>query len=195
MPALPPAVELETKAVLKQCISARAALAELDKAVELISNQTMLINTLPLPEARDSLEIENIATTADQLFQYAQGGDNQADAATKEALRYRTALYLGYLSLSARPLCTTTAVEVCRAIKASDLDIRRTLGTQLMNDRTGKIIYTPPDGEACLRDLLANWERFLYNQSELDPLDRMAVGYVEHLTGSRSRINHKRIFG
>ena len=58
MPALPPAVELETKAVLKQCITARAALAKLDKAAELISNQTMLINTLPLLEARDSSEIK-----------------------------------------------------------------------------------------------------------------------------------------
>ena len=156
MPALPPAVELETKPVLKQCITARAALAELDKAAELIPNQTMLINTLPLLEARDSSKIENIATTADQLFQYAQGGDNQADTATKKALRYRTALYLGYQSLVARPLCTATAVEVCRTIKASDLDIRHTLGTQLMNDRTGEIIYTLPEGEACLRDLLVN---------------------------------------
>ncbi len=179
LPPLPPAAELETRAVLKQCITARAALAELKQAAELIPNQTMLINTLPLLEAKDSSEIENIVTTADQLFQYAQGGDNLANAATKEALRYRTALYLGYQSLAARPLCTATAVEVCRTIKASDLDIRRTPGTQLRNDRTGEIIYTPPEGEACLRDLLANWERFLHNQTELDPLVRMAVGHYQ----------------
>lgn len=179
LPPLPPAVELETKAVLKQCITARAALAELKQAAELIPNQTMLINTLPLLEAKDSSEIENIVTTADQLFQYAQGGDNLANAATKEALRYRTALYAGYQSLAARPLCTATAVEVCRTIKAADLDIRRTPGTQLINDRTGEVIYTPPEGEACLRDLLANWERFLHNQTELDPLVRMAVGHYQ----------------
>ena len=71
LPPLPPAAELETKAVLKQCITARAALAELKQAAELIPNQTMLINTLPLLEAKDSSEIENIVTTADQLFQYA----------------------------------------------------------------------------------------------------------------------------
>ena len=179
LPPLPPAAELETRAVLKQCITARAALAELKQAAELIPNQTMLINTLPLLEAKDSSEIENIVTTADQLFQYAQGGDNLANAATKEALRYRTALYLGYQSLAARPLCTATAVEVCRTIKAADIDIRRTPGTQLMNDRTGEIIYTPPEGEVCLRDLLANWERFLHNQTELDPLVRMAVGHYQ----------------
>ncbi len=179
LPPLPPAVDLETKAVLKQCITARAALAELKQAAELIPNQTMLINTIPLLEAKDSSEIENIVTTADQLFQYAQGGDNLANAATKEALRYRTALYAGYQSLAARPLCTATAVEVCRTIKAADLDIRRTPGTQLINDRTGEVIYTPPEGEACLRDLLANWERFLHNQTELDPLVRMAVGHYQ----------------
>ena len=179
LPPLPPAAELETRAVLKQCITARAALAELKQAAELIPNQRMLINTLPLLEAKDSSEIENIVTTADQLFQYAQGGDNLANAATKEALRYRTALYMGYQSLATRPLCTATAVEVCRTINAADLDIRRTPGTQLINDRTGEVIYTPPEGEACLRDLLANWERFLHNQTDLDPLVRMAVGHYQ----------------
>jgi Fic family protein len=179
LPPLPPAADLETKAVLKQCITARAALAELKQAAELIPNQTMLINTIPLLEAKDSSEIENIVTTADQLFQYAQGGDNLANAATKEALRYRTALYAGFQSLAARPLCTATAVEVCQTIKAADLDIRRTPGTQLINDRTGEVIYTPPEGEACLRELLANWERFLHNQTELDPLVRMAVGHYQ----------------
>ena len=56
----------------------------------------MLINTLPLLEAKDSSEIENIVTTSDQLFEFV-GGDAQADPATKEALRYRTALYEGWL--------------------------------------------------------------------------------------------------
>jgi len=179
LPPLPPMADLETKAVLKQCITARAALAELKQAAELIPNQTMLINTIPLLEAKDSSEIENIVTTADQLFQYAQGGDKLANAATKEALRYRTALYAGYQSLAARPLCTATAVEVCRTIKGTDLDVRRTPGTQLINDRTGEVIYTPPEGEACLRELLANWERFLHTQTELDPLIRMAVGHYQ----------------
>ena len=40
--------DLETKAILKACISARAALGELKQAAELIPNQAVLINTLPL---------------------------------------------------------------------------------------------------------------------------------------------------
>lgn len=178
LPTLPPGHDLESKAVLRACIAARVALAELKQAAELIPNQTMLINTIPLLEAKDSSEIENIVTTTDQLFQHV-AGDGQADHATKEALRYRTALYRGYLSLQSRPLCTATAVEICSTLKGADMDIRRKPGTQLANDRSGAVIYTPPDGEDRLRTLLGNWERFLHNETELDPLVRMAVGHYQ----------------
>lgn len=178
LPTLPPGDELESKVVLKRCIVARAALAELKQAAELIPNQTMLINTIPLLEARASSEIENIVTTTDKLFQHAQA-EGHADPATKEALRYRTALRQGFHSLAEKPLCTSTAVEICRTLKGVAMDIRRTPGTQLVNDRTGEVIYTPPEGENILRDLLANWERFLHNETELDPLIRMAVGHYQ----------------
>jgi len=179
LPQLPPAVELETKPVLKQCVLARAALAALKQAAALIPNQQMLINTIPLLEAKDSSEIENIVTTADRLFQFVDANEGGADAATKEALRYRTALYAGFESLAQRPLCTATAVEICRTIKAIDIDVRRVPGTQLTNTGTGQTVYTPPEGESRLRGLLANWERFLHEQRELDPLVRMAVGHYQ----------------
>lgn len=99
LPPLPPTVELETKACLRACIEARTALAELKQVGALIPNQAMLINTIPLLEAQGSSEIENIVTTADKLFEYAQFDDLHADPATKEALRYRTALWQGYQSL------------------------------------------------------------------------------------------------
>ncbi|OFZ89395.1 MAG: hypothetical protein A2V78_12670 [Betaproteobacteria bacterium RBG_16_64_18] len=105
LPRLPPITELETKPVLKQCVTARAALAELKQAAELIPNPAMLINTLPLLEARASSEIENIVTTADQLFRHLQA-DTGADPATKEALRYRRALLEGVKALKTRPLTT-----------------------------------------------------------------------------------------
>jgi len=176
--ALPPHNELETRIVLKACINARSALAELKQAAELIPNQTMLINTIPLLEAKDSSEIENIVTTTDKLFQHAQW-ENHADAATKEALRYRSALNKGYRALKDRPLCTTTAVDICSTLKGVDMDIRKAAGTQLINDQTANVIYTPPEGEKILRDLLANWERFLHYEEDVDPLIRMAVGHYQ----------------
>ncbi len=179
LPLLPPGLELETKAVLKQCIAARAALAELKQAAELIPNQAMLINTLPLLEAKDSSEIENIVTTTDKLFQFAGGDGFQADPATKEALRYRTALYEGWQALAQRPINTNMAESICSQIKGVDMSVRRVPGTALANDRTGEIITTPPEGEKVLRDLLSNWERFLHEQPELDPLVRMAVMHYQ----------------
>ena len=175
---LPPSQELETRAVLKRCITARAALAELKQAAELIPNQDMLINTLPLLEAKDSSEIENIVTSTDKLFQFAHS-DSLADPATKEALRYRTALYRGFHSLAERPLCTATAIEVCRITKGTEMDIRRIPGIRLANDRSGETIYTPPEGETRLRELLSNWEKFLHEQEELDPLVRMATAHYQ----------------
>jgi Fic family protein len=47
---------------MKALVGARAALAELKQAGELIPNQSILINTLPVLEARASSEIEHIVT-------------------------------------------------------------------------------------------------------------------------------------
>jgi Fic family protein len=178
LPRLPPAVELDTKTVLKQCIKSNIALAELKQAAELIPNQAMLINTLPLLEARASSEIENIVTTTDKLFQHIQA-DTTADPATKEALRYRRALFEGFQSLQDRPLTTRTAEAICSQIKGREMSVRKVPGTALQNDRTGEIIYTPPAGETVIRDLLANWERFMHDNTELDPLIRMAAGHYQ----------------
>jgi Fic family protein len=57
--------------------------------------------------------------------------------------------------------------------------VRQVPGTKLANEATGEVVYTPPEGEQVLRDLLANWERFLHEPSELDPLVRMAVGHYQ----------------
>src|SRR5690606_11404800 len=104
---------------------------------------------------------------------------NQADPATKEALRYRTALSEGFQTLTERPLSTSTAIAVCRTIKGVELDIRATPGTALMNEATGSVIYTPPEGQALLRDKLANWERYIHEAEEIDPLIRLAVMHYQ----------------
>src|SRR5690554_7001763 len=176
---LPPNLSsIETKAVLKACISARAAVAELKKAGELIPNQSMLINLLPLLEAKDSSEIENIVTTTDKLFQFSQE-DQGADPATKEALRYRTALYEGFVHLQRKPLCASTAIEVCSTLKGVDMDVRKVPGTIIGNQATGETIYTPPVGEAVIRNLLTNWENYLHADDDTDPLIKMAISHYQ----------------
>ena len=178
LPALPPKPEIETHAVLRQCIAARAALGELKQAARLIPNQAMLISTLPLLEAQASSAIENIVTTADRLFQHMRS-DEHADPATKEALRYSRALFEGFKTLDLHPLNTRTAERICSGVKGVDMAVRRVPGTMLKNEATGETIYTPPEGEAHLRELLANWERFIHNETKLDPLIRMAIGHYQ----------------
>ncbi|HXF15863.1 MAG TPA: Fic family protein [Burkholderiales bacterium] len=179
LPQLPPKADIETRSILKACIDARAAVAALQQAGTLIPNQGVLINTIPLLEAQASSEIENIVTTTDALFRYAQIDPERADAATKEALRYRTALRLGVESLKAKPLSTSTAVAVCSTIQGRDMEIRRVPGTTLTNPARKTVIYTPPVGEALLREKLANWERFIHDQTGIDPLIRMAVAHYQ----------------
>jgi len=135
LPRLPPAFELETKPVLKQCIAARAALAELKQAAELLPNPAMLINTLPLLEAQANSAIENIVTSADKLFQQLQANAG-ADPATREALRYRRALLEGVEALKTRPLTTLTAESICTQIRGVEMSVRKVPGIALANDAT-----------------------------------------------------------
>jgi Fic family protein len=180
LPALPPpGDQIETTQILKRCINARVALAELKQAAELIPNSAVLVNALPLLEARASSEIENIVTTTDKLFEYADIAEDRADAATKEALRYRTALYEGTKMVQRRMLSTDMAIQICSTIKGLELDIRAESGTTLKNRLSGETIYTPPIGQQLLIEKLDNWADFMHRNTEIDPLVRMAVQHYQ----------------
>jgi Fic family protein len=179
LPSLPPAGETETKRTLKTLVEARTALAELRGAGNLIPDQAMLINSIPTLEAQASSEIENIVTTADRLFRYASDGDANADPATKEALNYRKALYVGSDLLQRRPVSTAMAATICSIVKGVDMDVRKVPGTALVNQKTGETIYTPPENEPRLRDMLKNWEDYLHDAKDADPLIRMAVAHYQ----------------
>lgn len=178
LPLLPPKKDLETVAILKACIPARAALAELKQAAELLPNQHLLINLLPLLEAKDSSAIENIVTTTDSLFKFS-AEDSLADPMTREALRYRTALNYAYRELSKRPLTTNMAIEICTTIKDMHMELRKIPGTTLMNQMSNEVVYTPPVGEAEIRNLLTNWEIYLHTEDDIDPLIKMAVAHYQ----------------
>lgn len=179
LPLLPPQQDIESKAVLKKCIEATRQLEGLRQAAKHIPNQAVLINSIPLREAKDSSAIENIVTTNDKLFRFANIDLEHADPATREILRYRTALRNGFENLKERPLTTQTAITICRTIRNYDLDVRCLPGTTLENKATGEIIYTPPEGADLIRSKLSNWERFLHEETAIDPIVRMAVGHYQ----------------
>lgn len=178
LPLLPPAGELETKAVLKQAIASNRVLANLRGLAAQIPNQGVLINSIVLQEARLSSEIENIVTTNDELYRADADADGKTDAHTKEVLRYRQALKHGFAALKTRPLTTNLFIEIVRIIKEVDFGVRKVPGTALKNAE-GEVIYTPPVGEAVIRDKLGNLEQFIHAQDELDPLIKMAVMHYQ----------------
>ena len=175
LPKLPPKAEIETNKVLKRWGLARSALSELRLAGQTIPDPGVLITTIPLLEAKDSSEIENIVTANDALFREAALESENGDPGAKEGVRYRRALYGALELIKKRPLTSRTAIEICRTITGVDLDVRA-IPVNLKNKHTGEIIYTPPQGEAVLRELLSNWDAFVHDRSgDLDPLIKMAV--------------------
>lgn len=177
LPPLPPKKELETKEVLKQTIRATRVLAELKGRADEIPNQSMLVNAITLQEAKDSSEIENIVTTQDSLFQAFSAKTNTIDAQTKEVLRYRQALWEGYRNLDKKPLITNTFISIVQTIKQTNIGIRNTPGTTITSN--GKTIYTPPEGEKLIRDLLKNLEDFIHREDGLEDLIRLAVMHYQ----------------
>lgn len=178
LPLLPPAMELETKAVLKQAIAANRVLANLRGLAAQIPNQGVLINSIVLQEARLSSEIEHIVTTNDELYRADADADGKSDPHTKEVLRYRQALNFGFRQLKERPLSTNLFIDIVRTIKQVDLGVRRVPNTALKN-ALNEVVYTPPVGEAVIREKLANLEQFIHAQDGLDPLVKMAVMHYQ----------------
>lgn len=178
LPALPPTgIDLEPRRVLKIAVEARAALATLSQAGQLLLNAHILIHAVPLLEAQASSEIENIVTTADELFKHADSGGG--DHATKEALRHRSALFAGVESIRSRPLSAGTAVRICSALQGREMSVRAVPGTRIANPTTSEVIYAPPEGADLLHEKLAAWERFVHAEDDLDPLVRMALAHYQ----------------
>ncbi len=180
LPTIPPSIDLETPRILKACIEANKELAKLKIAEKLIPNQTVLINSIPLLESQASSAIENIVTTTDELFEHALDSSYLMSPATKETLQYRQALHQGYTSLKERPLSISVICNICSTIRLIETKVRKLPGTALVNDSTGDKIYTPPDGEERLRELLTNWQDYVHQESDgVDPLIKLAVQHYQ----------------
>lgn len=175
LPDLPPPIELETKAILKKCIRASSALAELRGVGDLIPNQNLLIRAVGLQEARVSSAIENIVTTTDDLYKALADSIDKVDPTTKEVLRYQEAITFGFREITRQPLLTTNLLcKIVSIIKQQEMDVRKLPGTKIVKNQV-EVIYTPPEGSDVIRKKLQSLERFIHEEKELDPLIRMAL--------------------
>ena len=177
---LPPQKEVETLKILKQLNKSSRSLAELKAYSELIPNKEILISSLALQEAKASSEIENIITTNDSLYKAMSVEDNFIDPATKEVLNYRTALWRGVELVREKGFISTNIiVDIQETLEKNSGGIRKIPGTALKNAATGEVIYTPPTGEALIRELLQNLEEYYNITDEIDPLIKLAVSHYQ----------------
>ncbi len=175
LPPLPPPIDCESKAILRKCISAHRALAQLKIAGNLIPNQTILINAIPLQEAKASSEIENIVTTGDALYRADLLSEKQADPHTKEVLHYRKALYHGYKLLKEGHRITVPFLHsICNDIIQTEVQIRMFGPGIIQNKTTGEIVYLAPEGEV-LQEKLSQFENFIAEEQMIDPLICLAL--------------------
>jgi len=179
LPPLPPPGELETGAVLRELTRAHRHLAELKGRTASIPNQSILIDTLALQEAKASSEIENIVTTQDELFQASLFADGAASPAAKEVASYRDALKRGFDSLGENQglLTNNAIIDMFRVLKRTTEAFREAPGTALKNEVTGAVVYVPPQDRDEIVAQMSALERFINDDgaSDLDPLVKMAL--------------------
>lgn len=175
LPLLPPDIDIETKNILRKTISAGRALAQLNGTLLNLPNPTLFLDTIYLQEAKASSEVENIITTNDELYKFFVAEKKIENTSTKEVLNYKEALWLGLEELKTKPFITTNlCIKIVQCIKQNNASIRVTPGTTLSNNQ-GEVIYTPPSGETIIREKMANLERFVNEENDIDPLIKMAL--------------------
>lgn len=166
----------ETAQILKADSRANMALGELKGLARTIPNQSILVNAIVLQEAKDSSEIENIITTDDELYE-ALNTSTKTNSATKEVVNYRKAIFEGFNIIQDQEfLKLSDLVQIQEIIIENKGGIRSTPGTVLKNDKTGEIVYTPPQDRDQILDLLANFlDNFNIKSDSIPPLINLAI--------------------
>jgi Fic family protein len=174
---LPPERDkVETVKILRQLSKTSQSLGELKGIAKTIPNQAMLINAVVLQEAKDSSEIENIVTTQDELYK-ALASQKKHSPQVKEVINYRKAIFTGFELIKKQGFLRVKDIEtIQKTIIENNAGIRAMPGTVLKNDKTGEIVYTPPQEKDEILDLLNNFlEHFNINHTDLSPLINLAI--------------------
>ena len=179
IPLLPLPYDLETKTVLRQANKANRKLAELKGVAQAIPNERILISSLTLQEAKDSSAVENIVTTQDDLYRAGLDANfTLIGAATKEVLFYREAINEGFKLVRNKNILALNDIKrIQEVLEQNSAGFRTTPGTQLKRSSDGAVIYTPPQDDQRIVELMSNLEQFI-NDDELcpiDPLVKMAI--------------------
>ncbi len=174
---LPPKSEkVETIEIFRQLSKSSKSLGELKGIAQTMPNQEMLINAVVLQEAKDSSEIENIITTQDELYK-ALATKTKYEGQVKEVINYRRAIFLGNDLLKKQGFLKLKDIEFLqKTIIENNAGIRSIPGTVLKNDKTGEIVYTPPQEKKEILELLSDFlNHFNLKTENFPPLINLAI--------------------
>ena len=176
LPLLPPNNLKLSDETYWQLSKASRALATLNTY---ITNNTenvglLVLGSFLIKEWVASSAIENINTTLESVFQ-ADISSGKISKEDKEVLHYRQATLWGINQVEQYgAIITNTLITIQSMIEPDKAGIRKIPGTVLMNG-AWEVIYTPPVGEETIRTLLANLEKYINTDDNIDPLVKLAV--------------------
>jgi len=182
LPKLPPDFNFDDIQILKRVNTANIALSKLSGIAQSIPNRKLLLEPLTVREAVASSGIENINTTVEEVFQASFFDESRLTKEQKETLHYKDALLLGYELIERDGFLNTNGfINIHSVLEPNKKGLRRIPGVKIANLTSGQTLYTPPEGEVLIRDLLKNLEVY-YNDlddSNVDALIKIAVSHYQ----------------
>lgn len=188
LPLLPPNEEkVTTINILKALNKANKALAELKGIAKKLPNQSMLVNTISLREAKASNEIENIFTTDDELYKSLTVKETELKGSAKEVLFYRQALWTGFDKISKNDqFDLDIIIQIYQNIIQINDGIRPPqTETVILKRGSGllgsSVVYTPPRGIEIIKQKLENLLEYINNDEKFphDPLIKLAISHYQ----------------
>lgn len=182
MRRLPYDLDFDDIEILKKLGNAKAALGELNGTLRLLPNPDIILNAVTIGEAKESSEIENIVTTYDAIFK--EMTSTATTPSSKEVVNYRQAVLTGLGRLREKELNLLQIRDIVRLhqiVEPGTGDIRRIPGTVILNSRTCKTVWNPPQDYEEIMELLTNLENYINNDElqDLDPLIKMALVHFQ----------------
>ncbi|MCL4392594.1 Fic family protein, partial [Patescibacteria group bacterium] len=177
LPLIPPDFNFDDIDILKAVNEANKSLYSLKFAVMELKNPFLLVSLLSTIEARASSEIENINTTIAEVFQAELFDKKEISKPQKEVIYYKDAIIYGFNLIEQKSfLSTNDYINIQRILEPNKSGIRKLPGTKIVNTTLKKVIYTPPENEDFIRDLLKNFELFFNdNVNTIDPLIKVSI--------------------
>lgn len=177
-PLLPPHPTIENAAFSELLLNARIELAELKGSSGQIPNPLLLTAPLLTRESVESSGIENINTTVAKVLENQLLPDDEQRAPDKEVLRYREALYWAAGKLPELSLSNRLILGIHEHLVHDRGGEYRREQNHIVNSKNGEILYTPPL-QKDIQGLIANWEQYVNEYREHDPLIRAAIAHQQ----------------